>query len=175
MQLIDYISTIAVPVIIFIILANGIMEKKNVFNLFLYGVKEGIQIVIEIFPTLLGLFVAIGALRSSGILDMIINILNPITSSLQIPNEIMPLAILRPISGSASTAIAVDIMKTYGVDSLIGKMAATIMGSTETTIYIIAIYTSFVKVKKTRGVLIAGLIGDVVGMAISVAICRILS
>ena len=175
MQVLNYISTVAIPIIILIIVGNGILEKQNIFDLFLDGAKEGIQIIIGIFPTLIGLFVAIGALRSSGILDMLINILAPVTNILRIPKEIMPLAILRSISGSASTAVAVDIMKTYGVDSLIGKIVSTLMGSTETTIYTIAIYTSVAKVKKTRGVLIAGLIGDFVGMAISVIIWRILS
>lgn len=175
MQIINYISTISIPIIIFIIVANGIIEKQNVFDIFLQGVKEGFRIITGVFPTLIGLFVAIGALRSSGIMDLAINMLNPLTNFLLIPKEILPLAILRPISGSASTAVAIDIMKTYGVDSLIGKIASTLMGSTETTIYIIAIYTSVVKIKKTKGVLLPGLIGDIVGMAISVVICRILS
>ena len=106
---------------------------------------------------------------------MVISMLSPITNIFSIPKEIMPLAILRPISGSASTAIAVDIMKTYGVDSLIGQIASTLMGSTETTIYTIAIYTSIVKIKKTRLVLLAGLIGDLVGTIASVGIWRIMS
>ena len=106
---------------------------------------------------------------------MVINIISPATNLLGIPKEIMPLAMLRPISGSASTAIAVDIMKNCGVDSLIGKIASTLMGSTETTIYTIAIYTSIVKIKKTRNVLLAGLTGDIIGTIASVEIWRILS
>ncbi len=87
----------------------------------------------------------------------------------------MPLAMLRPISGSSSIAVATDIMKNYGVDSQIGIMASTIMGSTETTLYTIAIYTSCVKIKKTRYILVAALIADIVGMLTSVAVCRLLS
>ena len=138
------------------------------------GAKEGVQIVFNLIPTLIGLFVAVGALRNSGILDAIINIILPILEKVNFPKEIMPLAILRPISGSAAMAVATDIMKNYGVDSKIGKIASVIMGSTETTIYTIAVYTSVVKIKKTRGVLIAALIGDVVGMAVSVWVCNFL-
>lgn len=175
MQIIYYISIVSIPAIIFIIVVNGILEKQNIYDVFIEGAKEGLEIVIGIFPTLIGLFVAIGMLRTSGVLDLIINLINPIISVFNIPKEIMPLSILRPISGSASTAIAVDIMKQYGVDSLIGKIASTIMGSTETTIYTIAIYTSIVKIKKTRYVLIAGLIGDIVGTIASVKIWEIMS
>ena len=175
MQLIHYISITSIPMIILIITLNGILEKQNIFDTFIEGTKEGLKIVIGIFPTLVGLFVAIGALRSSGIIDMVINIISPATNLLGIPKEIMPLAMLRPISGSASTAIAVDIMKNCGVDSLIGKIASTLMGSTETTIYTIAIYTSIVKIKKTRNVLLAGLTGDIIGTIASVEIWRILS
>ena len=175
MKIANYISIISIPIIILIIVGNGILEKQNIFDTFLEGAKEGMKIVIGIFPTLIGLFVAIGVLRTSGVLDLVINILSPITNIVNIPKEIMPLSILRTISGSASTAIAVDIMQNYGVDSLIGKIASTIMGSTETTIYTIAIYTSIVKIKKTRYVLLAGLAGDVVGTIASVEIWRILS
>lgn len=174
MELINYISVISIPMIILIITVNGLLEKQNIFDTFIEGAKEGLEIVIGIFPTLIGLFVAIGALRSSGVLDLVINILSPLTNAVNIPKEIMPLSILRPISGSASTAIAVDIMQTYGVDSLIGKIASTIMGSTETTIYTIAIYTSIVKIKKTRFVLLAGLAGDIIGTIASVGIWNIL-
>lgn len=175
MQLINYISIVSIPLIILIITINGLSEKQKVFDTFIEGAKEGIRIIIGIFPTLIGLFVAIGALRASGILDLVINILSPVTNLVNIPKEIMPLAMLRPISGSASTAIAVDIMKTYGVDSLIGQIASTIMGSSETTIYTIAIYTSIVKIKKTRFVLLAGLAGDLIGTVVSVGIWRIMS
>lgn len=98
MKLINYFSNLAIPVIILIILFYGILEKKPVFDIFIDGAKEGIGIAIKILPTLVGLFVAIGALRSSGILDFIINLISPITNLLGFPKEVMPLAILRPIS-----------------------------------------------------------------------------
>lgn len=175
MKLINFISNLAMPAIILLIVMYGVKEKNKVFDTFLEGAKEGIETTVNIFPTLVGLFVAIGALRSSGILDMIINIINPILMIMDFPSELVPLALLRPISGSSSIAVATDIMKNCGVDSLFGIMASTIMGSTETTLYTIAIYTSCIKVKNTRLVLVAALTADIIGMLTSVVICRILS
>ncbi len=175
MKIINYLSTIAVPLVILLIILYGIFEKNKVYDTFLEGAKEGLDIVIKIFPTLIGIFLAVGALRSSGILELIINFIKPIINILTIPAEIMPLAMLRPISGSASMAVATDIISKYGVDSTIGLIASTIMGSTETTLYTIALYTSAVKVKKIRFVLIAALIADITGMLVSVIICRLMS
>lgn len=98
MKIINYLSNLALPFIILIIIGYGIYEKKSVFDIFLEGANEGIEIVLKIFPTLIGLFVAIGALKSSGVLDFVINIISPITNIFNFPKEIMPLAILRPIS-----------------------------------------------------------------------------
>ncbi len=174
-NIINYISSAAIPVIIIIIIGYGLKEKVKVFDIFLDGAKEGIEIVFRMIPTLIGIFLAVGALRYSGIIDMIVNLITPITNLLELPSQIMPLALLRPISGSASMAIAVDIMKNYGVDTLTGIITSTIMGSTETTFYTIAIYTSCVGIKKTRGILLAALAADVAGMIASTIICRILS
>lgn len=175
MKIVNYISSAAIPIVMVIIIVYGLLEKNKVYDTFVDGAKEGMEIVIKLFPTLLGIFVAIGVLRSSGVLDFIIKIISPITNVLNIPGEIMPLAIVRPISGSASTAVATDIISKYGVDSKIGLIASTIMGSTETTFYTIAIYISAVGVKKIKFVLAAALIGDLVGMLTSVAIWGFLS
>lgn len=175
MKLINYLSASAVPIIIFTILCYGMKEKKKVFDIFVQGAKDGMKMVYHIFPTLVGIFIAVGALRASGILDFIIHMIKPLIEILRIPAEIMPLAMLRPISGSASMAVATDILAKYGVDSQIGLIASTIMGSTETTLYTIAIYTSAVGIKKIRFVLIAALAADIIGMIASVVIWRILS
>lgn len=175
MNLINYISNIAIPLTILIIIVYGLIEKQSVFDIFLDGAKEGVQIVVNIFPTLLGLFLSINVLRASGIIEAFTNLISPLLNLLQIPSEILPLALLRPISGSASTAIATDIMSNFGVDSLIGLISSTIMGSTETTLYTIALYTSAVNIKKTRFVLIAALMADFVGMLTSVIFWRIMS
>ena len=175
MQIVHFLSATAIPMMIVIIIAYGIKEKQKVFDIFLEGAKEGLQIVIQLFPTLLGIFLAVGLLRSSGILDFVIQLISPITNLLQIPSQILPLAMLRPISGSASMGVAVDIMQQYGVDSIIGSIASTIMGSTETTFYTIAIYTACVKIKKIRFVLVTALLADLAGMITSVIICQFLS
>ena len=174
-DIVNFISNLAMPLIILMIVLYGFLEKKEVFDKFLEGAKDGIKIIVNIFPTLIGLFLAVGALRSSGIIDIIVQCLEPILHLIDFPSEIMPLAILRPISGSSSIAIAADIMKNFGVDSQMGILASVIMGATETTLYTIAVYSSSVKIKKTRFVLIASLTADIVGIITSVVVCRFLS
>ena len=167
MKIVNYISTMAIPIVIVIIIIYGIIDKKRIYDIFIDGAKEGMSIVIKIFPTLLGIFLAVGVLRSSGLLELITNGLAFFTKKIGFPSEVVPLALLRPISGSASLAVATDIMTKYGVDSKIGLITSTIMGSTETTFYTIAVYTSSVGVKKIRFVLVAALIADLVGMITS--------
>lgn len=174
MKFISYISIIAMPLVILIIVIEALREKVTVFDIFLKGATDGIEISLKIFPTLIGLFVAIGMLRSSGILDFITKVISPILSFIKFPGEVVPLALLRPISGSASMAVATDIIKSNGVDSFIGILAAVIMGSTETTLYTIAVYTSSIKAKNTRGILIAALAADITGIVVSLLICRLI-
>ena len=165
MNFINYISTIIIPFIIVFIIAYGIIEKRNVYDIFIIGAKKGIKIVIELFPTLLAIFLAINLLKSSGIINFIVDLISPILTALNIPIEIMPLAILRPISGSASMGIATNIIQENGVDSKIGLITATIMGATETTFYTIALYTSSIGIKKIRFTLFAALIINFVSVA----------
>ena len=145
----------------------SVKENKNSVDIFIDGAKNGAKTVINLFPTLLCLFVAIGALRTSGVIEGIINLIKPIVSLFNFPIEVLPLAILRPISGSASMAIATDIMTNFGVDTKIGLISSTIMGSTETTLYTIAVYTSCIKVKNIRFVLWTALFADLVGILVS--------
>jgi len=175
MNFINYISNLAVPATILIIIVYGVIEKQSVFDTFLEGCTDGLKVVLNIFPTLLGLFLSITLLRKSGIIDAITNLLIPILNLLKIPSEIFPLIILRPISGSASIAIATDIMKKFGVDSFIGLITSTIIGSTETTLYTIALYTSNVKIKKIKFVLACALLADFAGIVASVTFWRIMS
>lgn len=175
MKFIEFFSNFAMPFMIIVIVFYGVIERKKVFDIFLDGAKEGVGVVFNIFPTLVGLFVAIGALRSSGVIDLIVSFLTPVFDLFNFPSEVLPLALIRPISGSASIAVATDIMNNFGIDTDIGFIASVIMGSTETTVYTIAVYTSSVGIKKTRFVLWAALIADFVGMLISVVVCRFLS
>lgn len=163
----EYISGMIIPLIFLIVIIFGLKEKINIFDTFIEGAKDGAKTVIELFPTLLCLFIAIGALRTSGVIDALVKLINPFITLINFPPEVLPLAILRPISGSASMAIATDIMTKYGVDTKIGLIASTIMGSTETTLYTIAIYTSSINIKKIRFVLYAALFADLIGMITS--------
>lgn len=174
-NVINFISNLAMPLIIFIIVLYGIIEKKDVFDKFIEGAKEGMKIVVNIFPTLIGLFLAVGSLRASGVIDLCISIIEPILNIIKFPSEIMPLAILRPISGSSSIAIATDIMKKYGVDSQLGIIASIIMGATETTLYTITVYSTSVNIKKTRFVFLASIMADIVGIIVSVFICKLMN
>ena len=174
MEIINYISIIAMPFVILVIVFKALREKVSVFDVFFKGATEGVEITFRIFPTLVGLFVAIGMLRSSGVLDFITKLISPALALMRFPGEIVPLALLRPISGSASMAVATDIIKQNGVDSFIGILASVIMGATETTLYTIAVYTSSVKIKNTRGVLIPALAADVTGIIVSLLICRLI-
>lgn len=174
MNIINYISTLAMPITILFIILYAVKEKIEIFDLFLKGATDGIEITLKIFPTLIGLFLAIGMLNSSGILDFTTTIISPILNIIGFPKEVVPLAILRPISGSASMAIATNIIKQNGVDSFIGILATVIMGSTETTLYTIAVYTSSVKIKDTRGIIIACLAADITGIVVSFLVCKLI-
>lgn len=174
MKFINYISIIAMPLVILIIIIEAIKNKIAVFDVFLKGATDGVEITLKIFPTLIGLFVAIGMLKDSGILDFITKVISPILNLIHFPGEVVPLALLRPISGSASMAVATNIIKNNGVDSFVGILASVIMGSTETTMYTIAVYTSSVKIKNTRGILIAALAADLTGILVSLVVCRVI-
>jgi len=167
MRIIEYFSQIAIIIFIFIVIIFGIKDKKNIFNYFLEGVIEGEKMVIQLFPTLLALLVAVGMLNASGIINKLSEIVAPILKLFSINKELAPLILLRPISGSTTTAIATDLMSRYGVDSNIGLISACIMGATETTIYVVSIYSSKINVKNVKEVLIIGLITDFIGIIAS--------
>jgi len=150
----------------------GFLRGVSVFDSFVTGAKEGFPLVIRILPFLVGMIVAIGMLRASGAIDVISYLFSSVLELVGLPKEMLPLAIARPFSGAASNAILVDMIRTYGPDSLFAKMAATIMGSTETTFYVIAVYFGAVGIKKTRYAVPAGLIADISGLLAAVWICR---
>lgn len=163
------------PIFIGIIIVCGIKERIKIFDVFTNGAEEGIKIIIKIFPTLIGIFFAIGIFRESGLVDFIIYLIKPILNIINFPAEITPLMIIRPLSGSGAVGVATDIIKKYGPDSYIGNVASVIMGATETTFYTISIYTSGLNVEKSNKLLIAALVADVTGMLAAVGFCRIMS
>lgn len=168
MKIISFLGNSSTIVIIGTILIFGILEKKNVFALFTDGVKKGAKIILELFPTLIGLFVAVGMLSSSGVIEFISDKIYIILKDIIVFKEIIPLAVLRPISGSTAMAVGIDVMQKVGVDSGIGKIAACIMGASETTIYVIAIYGSKLKNKKLKPIMYIGLIADFICVLASV-------
>ncbi|MDQ2086362.1 spore maturation protein [Herbivorax sp. ANBcel31] len=173
MDIIKAISSYAVPVIFVVILSVGLYRNVKVYDVFVDSAKEGITTVLKIIPPLVGLVVAVGVFRASGALELLIYAVKPITGLFNIPSETLPLVFMRPISGSASLAMVSDILKEYGADSFIGRVTSTMMGSTETIFYTLAVYFGAVGVKKVRYTLLAALIADFTSVIVSVWICKI--
>ncbi|MCX7842967.1 MAG: spore maturation protein [Clostridia bacterium] len=174
MEVLKLLSAYAIPAVFLVILSAGIINDVKVYDVFVEGAKEGISTVARIIPSLVGLLVAVGVFRASGALDLIIYAVRPAAELLGIPSEALPLAFLRPISGSASLALVSDIIKTYGPDSFTGRLASTMMGSTETIFYTLAVYFGAVGIKNIRYTLAAALIADCAGVLASVWICTAL-
>ncbi|KTD52664.1 spore maturation protein [Legionella quateirensis] len=150
------------------------IKKINVFDAFIVGAKQGFDTSISIIPYLIAMMVAIGMLRASGFFDLLNQLLAPLLTMIGMPPEVLPLALIRPFSGSASTGVMAELIHQYGGDSIIAKTAATMMGSTETTFYVIAVYFGSVGIRRTRHAIPVGLLADFAGIIASVLICRYL-
>lgn len=150
------------------------IKKINVFDAFIVGAKQGFDTSVSIIPYLIAMMVAIGMLRASGFFGLMDHWLAPVMAMIGMPPEVLPLALIRPFSGSASTGVMAELIHQYGGDSLIAKTAATMMGSTETTFYVIAVYFGAVGIRRTRHAIPAGLLADLAGILASVFICRYL-
>lgn len=172
--LMECLSKAAIPGLIICILVLGAWKKIPVFDIFLEGAREGLSTTVKLLPVLVGIMLGIEVLKASGALDMIVSLLKPVAALFSIPHEILPMAILRPISGSASLGLLSQQLKEYGPDSYIGRTLSVMMGSTETIFYTIAVYFGAIGVKKTRFTLWVALISGLAGIATSVIICRIL-
>lgn len=173
-MIMEWLSKAAIPGLLVVILILGVWKKVPVFDTFLEGAREGLSTTFKILPVLVGIMFGIEVLKASGALDMIVWLLKPIADLFNIPQEILPMAILRPISGSASLGLLNQQLKEYGPDSFIGKILSVMMGSTETIFYTIAVYFGAIGVKKTRYTLCVALISGLAGIVYSVIICRIL-
>lgn len=154
------------------ILIFGLFKKVDCFNTFREGAKNGIETAFQIIPAMVGLMVAIAVFRASGVMDMLVAWLAPVASALHIPTEILPMAFLRPVSGSASLAMLNDIFQTTGPDSLAGRIASVMMGSTETIFYTVAIYLSAVGMKKTGYIIPVALFCSLFGFVLACVVCR---
>jgi len=167
----DAVSLWAIPVLLVAIPLAGIIRGVKVYDAFIDGAKEGFEVAVRIIPFLVGILVAIGMFRGSGAMDMLTDALRPALGAVGFPPEVFPLAVMRSLSGSGSLALTTDLVKQFGPDSFLGRTAATLYGSSETTFYVLAVYFGAVGVKRTRHAVPAALIGDVVAAIATVAIC----
>ena len=167
----DAISLWAIPVMLVGIPFVGLLRKVKVYDVFIEGATEGFEVAVRIIPFLVGILVAIGMFRGSGAMDLLVAALRPVATTTGFPAELVPLAVLRSLTGSGSLAFATDLIKTHGPDSVIGRMAATMYGSSETTFYVLAVYCGAIGVRRTRHAVPAALIGDIVAAVTAVAVC----
>ena len=164
----------AIPAIILIILTYGAIKKVKVYESFVEGAKGAFQVALRIIPFLVAILVAVGMLRAAGAIEMLSKLLGPVLQKIGFPVEILPLAIMRPLSGGGSLGIVSELIKTHGPDSFLGRLAASSYGSTETTFYVLAVYFGSVSIKKYRHAVISGLVADIVSLIAAIIICRIM-
>jgi spore maturation protein B len=170
-SVLDAISVWAIPFLLVAIPLAGIIRKVKVYDVFIDGAKEGFEVAVRIIPFLVGILVAIGMFRGSGAMDLLMAGLHPLVARTGFPPELVPLAILRSLTGSGSLAFTTDLIKTHGADSVIARTAATMYGSSETTFYVLAVYFGAVGVRRTRHAVPAALIADLVAAIAAVAVC----
>jgi len=173
-DIINTISKFAIPFILLSIPAYGFFKKVKVYEAFTDGAKEGFTTAVRIIPFLVAMLVSIGIFRASGAMDLLVKAVSPITNLIGMPGEVLPMAIMRPLSGGGASGIMSELITTHGADSLLGRMASIMHGSTETTFYVLAVYFGAVAIKKTRHALPAGLIADLVGLITAVIVARLM-
>lgn len=152
----------------------GFYKGVKVYESFIEGAKGGIDLIIKIAPYLVGMLVAIGMFRASGAMDHIAKLLSPVLNFFGISSDLIPLALIRPFSGSAANGVLADIVHTHGGNSLVSQMAGTIMGSTETTFYVVTVYFAAAAIYKTRHAIPVGLLADLTGFIASIVVCKLL-
>lgn len=168
------ISLWSIPVMLGLILISGLVKRVPLYESFVEGAKDGFGTAVSIIPHLVGMMVAIEIFRTSGALGWIIGLIEPLLYKFNIPSEIVPLALLRPITGAGSTAVMNDIFMQFGPDSFIGRLASVMQGSTDTTLYILTVYFGSVGIRKYRYALKVGLISDLAGIIASIIIVQII-
>ncbi len=171
--IIRQISIWAIPVFLLAIPLYGALKRVKVYESFVQGAKEGFQVGVRIIPYLVAILVAVGMLRAAGAIDSLASLLDPVLRKIGMPAELLPLAIMRPLSGSGSLGIVTELVKAHGADSFIARLAASAYGSTETTFYVLAVYFGAVGIKKARHAVISGLVADIVSLIAAVIVCRL--
>lgn len=167
-EMMTVVSGLIIPAVILGVVVYGMIAKVTVYDTFIYGAKKGFTTVVQIMPTLIGLFVAVGILRASGFLDFIAVILEKLLGGLGFPTELVPVALVKMFSSSAATGLLLDIYREYGVDSQLGMMASIMLSSTETIFYTMSVYFMSVKITKTRWTLAGALVATLAGVMASV-------
>ncbi len=167
-------SNMLIPIVVLIIVIYGIYKKVDIYDVFIDGVKEGLSMCLSIFPTIFAMIISINVLLKSNIIFDLTNCLKPVFNLLHFPGELLPIALLRPISGSSSLIILDNILKVHGCSSFVGRVASVIQGSTDTTVYIIGLYFSSIKIKKIRYSLLVGLLVDFLTVIIAIIVVSIL-
>ncbi|ANE48005.1 spore maturation protein [Paenibacillus swuensis] len=170
-SLVSLISAWTIPILLVFIPLYAVFRKVPVYESFTDGAKDGFDTAVKIIPHLVGMMVAISIFRASGAMDFFIGMLKPLLDYLGVPSEVFPLAILRPITGAGSLAFTTDLIKEHGPDSMIGRIASTIQGSTDTTLYVLTVYFGAVGIRKAGYALKVGLISDLVGFVAAIAVC----
>ena len=170
----DKIGLYAVPAVMLIIVVYGGIRRVGVFDCFAEGVKEGFSALFSVAPSLIGLIVGVSMLEASGFFELLTGLISPVCQAVGIPAEVVPLGLMRPVTGSGSFAMLNSTLETFGPDSMIGRIASVMSGSTETTFYAITVYYGAVKIKKTRYTLPAAATADIVGMLSAVWLVRTL-
>ncbi|MDD7795117.1 spore maturation protein [Clostridium sp. 'White wine YQ'] len=172
--MIKYLSLSIIPIIFFIIITYGMVSGKKVYEWFVEGAKDGAKVCMRIFPYLLAMIIGVNIFRQAGLLDILNFILSPITSLIGLPKEILPLVLIKPLSGSGAVGVFTDIIKNYGADTYIGLVASVLMGTTETIFYTITVYYGAVKIKKIRHTLWAAVMADITAIILSILMVKIL-
>lgn len=165
-------SVWAVPVILVTIPLVGLWRGVKVYEVFVEGAREGFEVAIRIIPFLVAILVAIGMFRGSGAMDLLTDAVGPALNAVGFPPDLLPLAVVRSLSGSGSLALMTDAVTVHGADSLVGRIAATMYGSTETTFYVLAVYFGAVGIRRTRHAVPAALAADFIAMVTAVIVCR---
>lgn len=170
---VEAVSLLAIPFLLSFFPLYATLRRVPVYEEFVEGAKEGIQVALRIIPFLVAILVAVGMFRAAGGINLLSNALDPVFQKIGFPSELLPLVFMRPLSGSGTMGIFTELVGTHGPDSLLARMAGTIMGSTETTFYVIAVYFGSVAIRRTRHAVPAGLLADLAGVIASVIVCRI--
>lgn len=169
--ILNQISLWALPVIIISILTMGLIKKVPVYEVFTEGAKDGLKVAVTIIPYLVAIIVGISMLRASGVIEMFANFLAPMLLKFNIPSDVLPVILVRPLSGSAALGLFSDIATTAGTSAYSTKLAAVMVGSSETTFYVLAVYFGAIGVNKYRYALSVGLIADILAAILSIVVC----